>query len=101
MTQSTPVRQYPVCKKVPLARTVRDGEARRKYPLTTMAVGDMFFVPNLTKNTLVSHVSTVAKVLGRRFATRLTYMRVEAQQWVVVDSKEVGAIQGVGVWRTA
>jgi len=40
----------------------------RKYPLDTMEVGDWFFVPNKTTESLGSHVHTTGKKLGRKFS---------------------------------
>jgi hypothetical protein len=74
---------------------------RKKYPFEQMEVGDMFFVPHLEKNTLVTHVSDVGKTLGRKFATRLTYMVWRKQQWVPATATTPKAVRGVGVWRRA
>jgi hypothetical protein len=69
---------------------------RRKYPFEEMGVGDYFFVPGKTRNTLGTYVCTVGKQLGRKFATRLTYMRRTPEGWERVDADDPGA--QIGVW---
>lgn len=91
---------YHVQKNVPMPRSRRT-VPRRKYPFEEMEVGDMFFVPNLSENTLVTYVSAVGQELNRKFATRLTYMVQKKKQWVPAAEDTPGAVQGVGVWRTA
>lgn len=91
---------FPVQRNVPLpkaARVARRG--RRKYPFETMEVGDMFFVPNRSRNTMTPHVSAEGKALGRKFATRLVHMVETKRGWVIAKEDTAGAVQGVGVWR--
>lgn len=62
----------------------------------------MFFIPNKTKNTIGTHASTVGKKLGRKFATRLVYMKGNEQDgWENCTAQDEGAVLGIGVWRTA
>lgn len=92
---------HEVQKNVPVPKVTKaDGPKRRKYPFEDMAVGDMFFVPGKTKNTLTTHCSTVGKKLGRKFITRLTYMVETLEGWEQAEPTVDGAIQGIGVWRT-
>lgn len=92
----------PVQKKVPLPKTLRPAmPSRRKYPFEEMDVNDMFFVPHKDKNTLATHASTVGASLGRKFRTRLTYMRETREGWVPCEANEKKAVLGIGVWRTA
>lgn len=87
-------------RNVPLARAIRKvSPASRKYPFADMKVGDMFFVPDKTRNTLTTHASTVGKALGRKFVTRLTYMVETKTGWVQAAAGDKGAVLGVGVWR--
>lgn len=89
-------------KNIPLPSAVasRRGKGRpRKYPFETMEVGDMFFVPNRTKNNMTTHASAVGSKLGKKFATRRIYMTKEDGQWRSCESHEEGAIMGIGVWR--
>lgn len=92
---------HEVLKNVPIPKTVRMiAPVRRKYPFDDMEVGDMFFVPNKSKNTLATHASTVGKALGRKFVTRLTYMVETPDGWEQANPTDLDAVQGVGVWRT-
>jgi hypothetical protein len=73
--------------------------SRRKYPLEDMEVGDMFFVPNKTKNTLTTHISAEGKKLGRKYTTRLCHMRKTQRGWSICDATHEDAVLGIGVWR--
>jgi len=91
---------HEVQKDVPIPKTIRTAPpARRKYPFDKMEVGDMFFVPDKTKNTLATHASTTGKKLGRKFVTRLVFMKEGLDGWTPCEQDEEGAVQGVGVWR--
>ena len=92
-----------VQKNIPVPhpdKTVPRGP-RRKYPFETMQVGDMFFVPHKTRNTLMSHVSVTGKSLGKKFTTRLTYMVESLDGWKQATKDTPHAVQGIGVWRIA
>lgn len=92
---------YALQKDVPIPRIMRaPTTVRRKYPFEDMKVGDMFFAEGKTKNTLGTHATTVAKQLGHKYATRLTFMKKVKGQWVPCDPTDKNAVQGVGVWRT-
>ena len=55
----------PVATQIPVPKAIRNvPDAQRKYPFQTMAVGDMFFVPDREKNTLSAHVSAVGRKIG-------------------------------------
>lgn len=85
---------------VPIPKALRPvTNARRKYPLNTMEVGEMFFVPNRDTNNLTTHVSAVGRKLDRKFTTRLTTMRETDSGWQPCDAEAEGAVLGVGVWR--
>ena len=92
---------FKVNKAVPIPTTSRgDVPTRRKYPYSDLEIGDMFFIPNKTKNTLSTHTSTVGKVLGRRFITRLTYMIGDEENgWAPATKDTEDAVLGIGVWR--
>ena len=64
-----------------------------------MAVGEFFFVANKQSNTIVPYVSERGRTLGRKFTTRLEWMRREGKRWVKATKGEDGAVQGVGVYR--
>lgn len=90
-------------KNVPIPSAVSARQRvgrRRKYPFNTMDVGEMFFVPNRTKNNLTTHASAVGRKLGRKFATRLMHMRDTGDHWEPCAESDDGAVIGVGVWRT-
>ena len=59
---------YEVSKNVPIPKTARPGPSpRRCYPFEDMEVGDMFFIPNKSKNTFTTQASTAGKLFGRKF----------------------------------
>lgn len=88
-----------VQKDIPLPKTHRpNASAHQKYPLSTMKVGDMFFVP-ADENKLATHVSARGKQLGRKFATRFTTMKETLDGWKPCDPGDKRAVTGVGVWR--
>lgn len=92
---------YAVQKGVPLPKVRKPtATSRRKYPFEEMAVGEFFFIPNKTRNTITAHASAVGKQLDKKFSTRLTYMsQDENGVWGVCDADAEGATLGVGVWR--
>tara|TARA_R110000868_G_scaffold261331_3_gene519425 strand:+ start:3721 stop:4005 length:285 start_codon:yes stop_codon:yes gene_type:complete len=91
---------YTLNKNVPMPKPDRPPPVTvRKYPFEEMGVGDMFFVPNKTKNTLAIYASYQSRKLERRFSTRLTYMVLLDDGWVPCDPGDIGAVQGIGVWR--
>lgn len=89
---------YEVQRNAPIPKVTKP-EGRRKYPFEAMAVGDMFFVPGKTKNTLTAITSTAGHKLKRKFTTRLCYMAETRDGWKQVPSSAKGAILGIGVWR--
>jgi hypothetical protein len=90
---------FEIQKNVPVPKTRRLNAPPRKYPFREMEVGDMFFVPNKTKNTLMTLASTEGRNLGRKFSTKLCFMFNHAGHWEPCEPGTRGAIQGVGVWR--
>jgi hypothetical protein len=91
-----------VIKNIPIAKVARTNTRTwRKYPFDTLAIGEMFFVPDRNKNTLTAHASTVGRKLGRKFVTRLTTMTMTATGWQPCKSEAKGAVLGIGVWRKA
>lgn len=72
----------------------------RVYPYATMGVGQFFFVPHKTANTVGSHAYRQGKRLGRKFSTRLQWMRQDETGWVDAAEGDKGAVLGVGVYRT-
>lgn len=97
--------KYTIQKHIPVP-TVRVSKTERprarKYPLDTMEVGDMFFVPHKTKNELTTYISAAGRQLDRKFTTRLVYMAPgrKAGTWVIAEDTTPQAVLGVGVWRT-
>lgn len=91
---------HTIHKNVPIPKAERSAPpVRRKYPFEAMDVGDMFFVPHRTKNTLAIYASTIGRKLGRKYVTRLTHMVELDDGWVPCDANDMGAVQGIGVWR--
>lgn len=64
-----------------------------------MKVGEMFFSPNHETNTMTTLAWSTGKKLGRKFTTRLVWMRKRAGDWEQVGETARGAVQGIGVWR--
>ena len=91
---------YDLQKNVPIPKVISSGPRKRKYPFDTAEIGEMFFIPDKTKNTIGAHVSAVSKQLNREFVTRLCYMRKGKQGWEPCEPSDKGATMGVGVWRT-
>jgi len=92
---------FKVQKNVKVPAPVRSlANIKRRYPYHSMEVGDFFFVPNKTKNTLSSRASTVGKKLERKFLTRLIYAILKSDgTWEPCDATVDGAVLGIGVWR--
>lgn len=91
---------YTLNKNVPIPKPDRPPPpTARKYPFEEMEVGDMFFVPHKTKNTLAIYASTMSRRLERKFSTRLTHMVLLDDGWVPCEADDIGAVQGIGVWR--
>jgi hypothetical protein len=89
-------------RNVPQPKKIRTstGSRPRKYPFADMDVGSMFFIPNKTKNTLSSYLSTVSKRLGCRFSSRMLTMKQDRKgQWTPCPATDTDAILGIGVWR--
>lgn len=91
--------KFEICNKIPVPVAVRQKPVPRKYPFDELNVGEMFFIPNRTKNNISTHASTVGKLLKRKFATRLTYMVQKNHGWVLCSPDAKDAVQGIGVWR--
>lgn len=87
---------------VPLPRPdTAPRQPRRKYPFGDIGVGEMFFVPNKSRNTLAQYASTQGAKLGRKFSTRLIWMVMRKGEWVPATETTSNAVQGIGVWREA
>jgi hypothetical protein len=92
---------YTTQKHVPIPKPQRlTSGSRRKYPLDTMEIDEMFFVPDKEKNSISTHIAASGAALGRKFITRLTYMTKTKRGWKLATREAAGAVQGVGVWRT-
>ena len=81
----------------PITRSAR----RRKYPLDSMGVGEMFFVPGKEPAALGTHISKAGKTLNRTFTVRSVTMADDNGSWVPCGPDDDGATRGAGVWRTA
>ena len=90
--------KIPVVAGLPLPARRKPARPHR-YPFDTMEVGEMFFVPEGSKS-VVNQASAVGKELGRKFATRVLYMRKKGRSWEVCTADMPDGQKGVGVWRT-
>lgn len=78
----------------------RPKNPRRKYPLGTMSVGDVIFLPERSKRTVGAYIHRAAKAFpGRRFEVRGTFGRLVGEDWVPCSADDRGAVSGAGVWR--
>lgn len=75
--------------------------ARRKYDYEHAQVGQMFFAPGKSKNSMATHSATMGKKLGFKFATRAIWMKDGLEGPVICEPGTEGAVEGVGVWRVA
>lgn len=92
---------YSVQKNIPVPKPQRmTPGSRRKYPLDTMDVGEMFFVPHKEKNSISTHIAASGAALGRKFVTRLTCMVETKRGWKLATPDTADAVRGIGVWRT-
>lgn len=75
--------------------------SRRKYPFQDMDVDQFFFVEGREKNNLATHASVMGKKLGRKFSTKLAYMVLTEEGWVLATANDDGATIGIWVGRIA
>jgi len=93
---------FQILKNIPTPKTIRTLTPREpRYPFAQMEVGDSFFVPNKTKNTLTTYASEQGRALKRKFLTKLTYMVNVEGDWELADEGDDDAVMGILVKRTA
>lgn len=94
---------YKVQTGVPLPQIRRAAPAtlvRRKYPLESMAIGDMIFIPNKTSRSVSAYISRASKGMEAKFTVRHAWMaRDAAGNWQPTELNAPPACEGVGVWR--
>lgn len=92
-----------ITKGVPLPSRRAPGAGRpSKYNFERMEVGDVIFVPERPTMSLRPYVSRRGRELGRSFTVRLVWLENKSRKgWVVANKDTPGAVQGVGIWRTA
>ena len=73
---------------------------RRKFPVQDMAPGQMFFVPGKSSKSVSAYVSRITKHLPGKYTARHVWMVRLDSSWALAEKDELGAIEGVGVWRT-
>lgn len=91
-----------VQKGVPIPEIDRTSKkGRRKYPIETMAVGEMVFVEGSNSKSLAAYISRTTKDLTGKFSTRHCWMKQKADgSWEMSAEGAEGAKEGTGVWRT-
>lgn len=94
---------FPLLKNVEKPKTLRLNATRApKYPFAQMEVGDAFLIPNKTKNTMTTYANDQGRALGRKFSTKLCWMRDDEDDgWVLCEEGHEDAVIGIGVWRDA
>lgn len=74
----------------------------RKYPLESMSVGAMFFVPGRSSKSVSAYISRIAKDRAAKFTARHCWMKKSAaDKWVMCKPEAPGATEGTGVWRVS
>lgn len=95
-----------VHKGVPIPPIDRSAnKRRRKYPIETMEVGDMIFVPGRSVKSVVAYISRISKDVNRKFSARGCHavpvgMVGGVRKWELAEQGADGAEEGTGVWRT-
>lgn len=86
----------------PMPAITRKRESKRlKWPVDTLDVGKMFFVPSKTTRQVSGYISRITKKLPGTFETRPAVATKQGDSWVPCEPGAPGAIEGTGVWRTA
>lgn len=88
---------FEVYDNVPLPEVRRKRSS--KYPITTMEVGQMFFMPGRGARGVSAYISRVTKSMDRKFTTRRCCVVFKNGKPVEVAEGTKGAISGTGVWR--
>lgn len=90
-----------VQKGVPLPEINRAPKGvRRKYPIETMEVGDMFFVPGRSSKSVSAYISRISKDVPGRFSARSCFMVKDGDgNWQPCEPGGPPACEGTGVWR--
>lgn len=90
-----------VQKGIPLPEINRSPRGvRRKYPLETMQVGEMFFEPGRNSRKLSAYISRETKDMPGKFSVRHCWMAQDAAGvWCPAEPGSPGAAEGTGVWR--
>ena len=72
-----------------------------KYPIETMKVGEMFFIPGRSSKSMGAYISRMSKPLtGKKFTTRHAWAAQRQNgSWHEVPATHKGAVEGAGVWR--
>lgn len=84
---------------VPLPEIRRSTGRRSKFPISTMDVGQMFFLPGRSTRSVSAYISRIAKASGRKFTSRKCWVVFKDSKPVEVEEGTEGATQGTGVWR--
>jgi len=86
-------------KAVKIPPPHRPNVRAKKYPFAEMEVGEMFFVPEKTKNTMSPYASSQGTALGRKFTTRIMSLVLKKDgEWREPKGNEEGVV-GIGVFR--
>lgn len=83
----------------PATRTLAPDDGRKKYPFERMQVGDFFFVPGKTRNTIRTYFSTAGAKHVMKLTSKLIHARLIDEVWSPCEETDEGATLGVGVWR--
>ena len=72
-----------------------------KYPFKTMAVDEMFFVPDKTTEIMSTYAALQGRKLDKKFTTQMAFMRqpTKGGAWEPCRDTSPGAVHGVVVRR--
>lgn len=92
---------YEVQDGVPIPEINRAPQgARRKYPIETMKIGDMFFVEGRSSKSVSAYISRISKDVTGKFSARHCWMAKDGDgKWQLSTQDAAEAKEGTGVWR--
>lgn len=86
---------------VPVPEINRSPQGRRKFPVDTMTVGQMFFEPGRSSRAVSAYICRITKKLPGTFTTRHCWVIFTREGPIEVPKGTRGATEGTGIWRVA
>jgi hypothetical protein len=96
----TPLKIQAGVPKPPVDR--RPKRSHRKWPVSEMQPGDFLFDPGRPAKGVSAYISRITKGLPGKYETASVWAWQDQrnEQWHLCAPSAVGAVEGVGVWRT-